>query len=70
YCTIRSSLFHNHHHYNCIRIIARLQCLLVFSPRITHQHKRRTVIPGFLYVTFFGMRPKFSVQLGRHVHVN
>ncbi|KAF8191818.1 hypothetical protein BJ912DRAFT_963680, partial [Pholiota molesta] len=40
------------------------------GPRITHHHKRRTVIPGFLYVTFFGLKPKFSVQFGNHVHIN
>ncbi|KAF8155572.1 hypothetical protein B0H34DRAFT_501662 [Crassisporium funariophilum] len=40
------------------------------GPRIAHHRKRRAIIPGFLYVTFFGIKPKFSVQLGRHVHVN
>ncbi|KAF9449819.1 hypothetical protein P691DRAFT_727273 [Macrolepiota fuliginosa MF-IS2] len=40
------------------------------GPRIIHTHKRRTIIPGFLYVTFFGLRPRFSMQLGRHVHIN
>ncbi|EEB95759.1 hypothetical protein MPER_05220, partial [Moniliophthora perniciosa FA553] len=33
-------------------------------------HKRHRVIPGFLYVTFYGLKPKFSVQFGRHVHIN
>ncbi|KAF9010229.1 hypothetical protein BDQ17DRAFT_1008692 [Cyathus striatus] len=26
--------------------------------------------PSFLYVTFVGFKPRFSVQLGRHVHIN
>ncbi|KAF8068976.1 hypothetical protein FPV67DRAFT_1099573 [Lyophyllum atratum] len=42
----------------------------ISGPRIQHTRKRRAIIPGFLYVTFFGIRPRFSLQFGRHVHVN
>ncbi|KAJ7668028.1 hypothetical protein B0H17DRAFT_226150, partial [Mycena rosella] len=40
------------------------------GPRITHTHKRHTIIPSFLYVTFIGLKPHFSIQIGRHVHIN
>ncbi|TFK26087.1 hypothetical protein FA15DRAFT_310085 [Coprinopsis marcescibilis] len=43
--------------------------LFVNGPRVTHASRRRTIIPGFLYVTFVNFKPKFSVQLGRHVHI-
>lgn len=40
------------------------------GPRVAHAHKRHTIIPGMLYVTFIHFRPRFQVQLGRHVRVN
>ncbi|KJA21369.1 hypothetical protein HYPSUDRAFT_87998, partial [Hypholoma sublateritium FD-334 SS-4] len=45
-------------------------CVKSFANDFLGSPNRNVLHVRFLYVTFYGLKPKFSVQLGRHVHVN